>query len=134
MLSCLRVCDGFWFFVVRPTPQEASLPLPEYKLTFLWQEKNIAVGVDQVYSRGQVSPLTEFFFWPRKVRRALLAARGLPHDALPEARAQSMAETWLMWPDRHVLNASYGLQQRKPWPHPSRPFLHPKHMCCCRSW
>lgn len=31
--------------------KEDKTPLPEYKLNFLWQEKNIAVAVDQVYSR-----------------------------------------------------------------------------------
>lgn len=30
---------------------EEKIALPEYRLTFLWQEKNIAVAVDQVYSR-----------------------------------------------------------------------------------
>ncbi|KAF5828352.1 plastid and cyanobacterial ribosomal protein-domain-containing protein [Dunaliella salina] len=55
---------------------EERIALPEYRLTFLWQEKNIAVAVDQVYSRGQTSPLTEYFVWPRKdawedLRRAL---------------------------------------------------------------
>jgi hypothetical protein len=27
---------------------EEDTPLPEYKLVFLWMDKNIAVGVDQV--------------------------------------------------------------------------------------
>lgn len=34
--------------------QEENIPLPEYKLSFVWTERNIAVAVDQVYSRGQV--------------------------------------------------------------------------------
>lgn len=46
--------------------KEEGVPLPAFKLNFLWSEKNIAVSVDQVYARGQISPLTEFFFWPRK--------------------------------------------------------------------
>jgi 30S ribosomal protein 3 len=45
---------------------EEDTPLPEYKLVFLWMDKNIAVGVDQVYARGNSSPLTEYFVWPRK--------------------------------------------------------------------
>eukprot|EP00879_Flechtneria_rotunda_P000956 GHRR01001089.1.p1 GENE.GHRR01001089.1~~GHRR01001089.1.p1 ORF type:complete len:343 (+),score=148.46 GHRR01001089.1:153-1181(+) len=45
---------------------EQEIPLPEYKLNFIWMEKNIAVAVDQVYSRGNTSPLTEYFVWPRK--------------------------------------------------------------------
>ncbi len=46
--------------------KEENIPLPDYKLTFLWQNTNISVAVDQVYSRGQTSPLTEYFVWPRK--------------------------------------------------------------------
>lgn len=46
--------------------EEDELPLPEYKLAFLWMDKNIAVAVDQVYARGNTSPLTEYFVWPRK--------------------------------------------------------------------
>lgn len=42
-----------------------EVPLPEFKLNFLWVGLNIAVAVDQVYARGQISPLTEYFFWPR---------------------------------------------------------------------
>ena len=36
-----------WF----TSKKDDKIPLPEFKLTFLWQEKNIAVAVDQVYSR-----------------------------------------------------------------------------------
>ncbi len=43
-----------------------DIPLPAYRLTFLWQEQNLAAAVDQVYARGQTSPLTEYFVWPRK--------------------------------------------------------------------
>jgi 30S ribosomal protein 3 len=62
--------------------KEEKIPLPEYRLSFLWQEKNIAVAVDQVYSRGQTSPLTEFFFWPRK-------------DAWEELKAAIEARPWV---------------------------------------
>jgi 30S ribosomal protein 3 len=46
--------------------EEDDIPLPEYKLVFLWFDKNIAVAVDQVYARGNGSCLTEYFIWPRK--------------------------------------------------------------------
>eukprot|EP00775_Hariotina_reticulata_P001251 gene1251-1591_t len=46
--------------------KEQDLPLPEFKLVFLWMDQNIAVAVDQVYARGNSSPLTEYFVWPRK--------------------------------------------------------------------
>lgn len=70
--------------------REDNIALPEYKLSFLWQEKNIAVGVDQVYSRGQVSPLTEFFFWPRK-------------DAWEELKAALEARPWIAERDKVIL-------------------------------
>lgn len=31
--------------------KDSSIALPEFKLNILWMEKNIAVAVDQVYSR-----------------------------------------------------------------------------------
>lgn len=37
----------------------------EFKLRFLWLKNNLGVGVDQVFPKGQTSPLTEFYFWPR---------------------------------------------------------------------
>nr|WKT08363.1 hypothetical chloroplast RF65 [Mesostigma viride] len=40
-------------------------PLQKFVLKFLWLEKNLAVTVDQVTNRGN-SPITEYFFWPRK--------------------------------------------------------------------
>jgi len=46
-------------------PQEPP-PEPVYKLKFLWLEKNIAVCVDQVLKKDNFSPMTEYFFWPRK--------------------------------------------------------------------
>mmetsp|Transcript_5259 Transcript_5259/g.11525 ORF Transcript_5259/g.11525 Transcript_5259/m.11525 type:complete len:320 (-) Transcript_5259:430-1389(-) len=70
--------------------REDNIPLPEYKLSFLWQEKNIAVSVDQVYSRGQISPLTEFFFWPRK-------------DAWEELKAALEARPWIAERDKVIL-------------------------------
>lgn len=45
--------------------KETDIALPEYKLTFLWLDKTLACGVDQVFSRGNSAPLTEYFVWPR---------------------------------------------------------------------
>ncbi len=76
-----------WFTANR---KGEEIPLPEYKLTFLWLEKNIAVAVDQVYARGQTSPLTEFFFWPRK-------------DAWEELKAALEARPWINERDKVIL-------------------------------
>ncbi|GAX73130.1 hypothetical protein CEUSTIGMA_g583.t1 [Chlamydomonas eustigma] len=70
--------------------KEDNIPLPEYKLAFIWTERNIAVAVDQVYSRGQISPLTEYFFWPRK-------------DAWEELRVALEARPWISERDKVVL-------------------------------
>jgi len=70
--------------------REENIPLPEYKLSFVWTDRNIAVAVDQVYSRGQVSPLTEFFFWPRK-------------DAWEELRLALEARPWISERDKVIL-------------------------------
>lgn len=53
-----------------------------YSLNFLWLDKNIAVAVDQVFSRGHRSPVTEFFFWPRK-------------DAWEELKASLEGKAWI---------------------------------------
>jgi 30S ribosomal protein 3 len=53
-----------------------------YSLNFLWLEKNIGVAVDQVFGRGQRSPVTEFFFWPRK-------------DAWEELKASLEGKAWI---------------------------------------
>ncbi len=44
--------------------KEENIPLPEYKLNFIWTERNIAVAVDQVYSR--VSSFSNRFKISRK--------------------------------------------------------------------
>jgi hypothetical protein len=31
--------------------KDENVPLPEYRLNVLWTEKNLAVAIDQVYSR-----------------------------------------------------------------------------------
>lgn len=67
-----------------------QIPLPEFKLNFLWLRTNIAVGVDQVYARGQKSPLTEFFVWPLK-------------DAWEELKVALESRPWVTERDRVIL-------------------------------
>jgi hypothetical protein len=75
--------------------KEDNIPLPEYKLTFLWRPDNILVAVDQVYARGQTSPLTEYFIWPRKDAweelRAALTARPYVSERCVAAAAAAAA-------------------------------------------
>lgn len=63
---------------------------PEFKLRFLWLQKNIAVAVDQTFRDGNSSPLTEFFFWPRK-------------DAWEELKAALEAKNWISERDTVLL-------------------------------
>jgi 30S ribosomal protein 3 len=70
--------------------KEQDLPLPEYKLVFLWMDSNIAVAVDQVYARGNSSPLTEYFVWPRK-------------DAWEELKLALEARPWISDKDKILL-------------------------------
>ncbi|KAI8473291.1 MAG: plastid and cyanobacterial ribosomal protein-domain-containing protein [Monoraphidium minutum] len=70
--------------------KSGDIPLPTYKLNFLWLDKNIAVAVDQVYARGAQSPLTEYFVWPRR-------------DAWDELRVALEAKPWITDRDRIVL-------------------------------
>lgn len=39
--------------------------MQKFVLKFLWLEKSIAVGLDQKIGE-KTTPITEFFFWPRK--------------------------------------------------------------------
>mmetsp|Transcript_19816 Transcript_19816/g.47285 ORF Transcript_19816/g.47285 Transcript_19816/m.47285 type:complete len:182 (+) Transcript_19816:112-657(+) len=67
-----------------------EVPAPEFRLRFLWLQKNIAVAVDQVFAGEHKSPLTEFFFWPRK-------------DAWEELKAALEAKTWISQRDTILL-------------------------------
>lgn len=70
--------------------RDETIPLPEYRLNVLWTEKNLAVAIDQVYSRGQVSPLTEYYLWPRQ-------------DAWEELRMSLEGRPWISERDRIIL-------------------------------
>ena len=63
---------------------------PDFKLRFLWMPKNVAVGVDQVFAGSFASPLTEFFFWPRK-------------DAWEELKTALEAKSWISERDTVLL-------------------------------
>jgi len=67
-----------------------DLPLPGYKLNFLWLQKNLGVAVDQVYARGGSSPLTEYWFWPRK-------------DSWDEVKTALEVRPWISEKDRVAL-------------------------------
>ncbi|CAG9466618.1 unnamed protein product [Pedinophyceae sp. YPF-701] len=68
----------------------AEAAAPSFRLAFLWLDKNIAVGVDQVLGNGAVSPVTEYYFWPRK-------------DAWEDLKAALEARPWISERDRVVL-------------------------------
>lgn len=70
--------------------KDENVPLPEYRLNVLWTDKNLAVAIDQVYSRGQVSPLTEYYFWPRQ-------------DAWDDLRMSLEGQPWISERDRIIL-------------------------------
>mmetsp|Transcript_45470 Transcript_45470/g.116346 ORF Transcript_45470/g.116346 Transcript_45470/m.116346 type:complete len:186 (+) Transcript_45470:92-649(+) len=62
---------------------ENEAPAPAFKLRFLWLQKNVGVAVDQVFGISKTSsPLTEFYFWPRK-------------DAWEELKASLEAKNWI---------------------------------------
>ena len=61
--------------------QDALKP-PAYRLNILWADQNLGVSVDQVFARGGVAPLTEYFFWPRR-------------DAWEELRVAVEARPWV---------------------------------------
>ncbi|KAK9843982.1 hypothetical protein WJX81_000959 [Elliptochloris bilobata] len=77
-----------------PAGEQFSAPVPSdpssYALNFLWLDKNVAVSVDQVFSKTQRSPLTEYYFWPIK-------------DAWEELKAALEAKPWVSERDKVLL-------------------------------
>lgn len=61
-----------------------------FSLNFLWLDRNIGVAVDHCFGKGQKSPLTEFFFWPRT-------------DAWEELKACLESKPWVSERDRVLL-------------------------------
>ncbi|CAK0781444.1 hypothetical protein CVIRNUC_005375 [Coccomyxa viridis] len=61
-----------------------------FALSFLWLEKDVAVAVDQTFGEKLRSPLTEYFFWPRK-------------DAWEELKSALEAKPWVSERDKVLL-------------------------------
>lgn len=70
--------------------EETEASVAVYSLNFLWLEKNIGVSIDQIFNGAQRSPLTEYFFWPRK-------------DAWEELKTSLEAKDWISDRERVLL-------------------------------
>lgn len=74
----------------RAEPVEAQGGNERFSLNFLWLERNIGVAVDHCYGKGQKSPLTEYYFWPRT-------------DAWEELKASLEGKPWVGERDKVLL-------------------------------
>jgi len=62
----------------------------QFALNFLWLNKNVAVAVDQLFDNVKRSPVTEYFFWPRK-------------DAWEELKEALESRPWIQERDKILL-------------------------------
>ncbi|KAJ4843153.1 hypothetical protein Tsubulata_018580 [Turnera subulata] len=53
-------------FVLEEEVAERNYERPRLVLKFIWMEKNIALGLDQMIPGVGTVPLSPYFFWPRK--------------------------------------------------------------------
>lgn len=49
-----------------PEPEVVVRKKPRLVLKFIWMEKNIGLGLDQMISGHGTVPLSPYYFWPRK--------------------------------------------------------------------
>lgn len=79
-------------------PTEAAMMSPpatsQYILNFLWLDRNVAVAVDQFFSKAEApnekSPVTEYYFWPR-------------NDAWEELKSCLESKPWISDRDKILL-------------------------------
>ncbi|KAK9814868.1 hypothetical protein WJX73_000837 [Symbiochloris irregularis] len=72
------------------TPAQSQPFDQAFCTNFLWLNETIGVCVDQLYSQGQRSPLTEYFIWPKR-------------DAWDELKSCLDNKTWITEADKNDL-------------------------------
>ncbi|GER32770.1 30S ribosomal protein 3 [Striga asiatica] len=61
LISCF-----FWPFTMVEEEEVKSFPKPRIVLKFIWMDKNIGLGLDQLIPGYGTVPMSPYFFWPRK--------------------------------------------------------------------
>eukprot|EP00250_Pteridium_aquilinum_P033302 c5423_g1_i1 orf=114-596(+) len=69
-------------FMSRPQKGKSTSKKPQVLLRFVWMEKNIGIGLDQVVPGHGTVPLSSYYFWPRK-------------DAWEEIKTKLESKKWI---------------------------------------